>query len=493
MKNFLFFFLIIFMLFSILTSGCFKAAQDETALSSRDTDGTDSGNKEDVQTGDIVSEETSDVSSIQEGQENIENDIMFYNSEVNFAFIYPQENLIISSCPGITEYHDGNLLLSVSINEIDSFTGSSRDEMLAEKSALESGSPGYYPEYSFEPSRKLTGISDTYVKEFLTLSGYSGACDITFDHEAIFYNNDYRVRILLSANKDKIMESIEKYFTMDAADCSGQMTWCPDKKDDFYEELIAGQASTPALEWRDLFEDIMYLLQINDFKGATAGFSRLIYKRILEESTGENYLISASYPQFQSAVAGEMDETINRIIYDQKILSTINNFKEEIYSYEDESFDSNYFLTIDYSIYMYDENGISVCFDIYPFLGGAHGLLYFETINFDLEKMEQVEMGELFVSDYDCYNLISGYCRESLGAQIKERGFEIDNQLLKNGTDPDFPDNFKNFIVSPYGLIIKFPAYQVAPYAAGSFTVNIPYSEFEDNIDPDSLIGNYNK
>jgi len=142
---------------------------------------------------------------------------------------------------------------------------------------------------------------------------------------------------------------------------------------------------------------------------------------------------------------------------------------------------------------MYDENGISIYLDIYPYLGGAHGMLYFETINFDLEKMSLVELGDLFTAGYDYLGIISEYCREDLARQINDRDFEPDIQWLENGTDPDNIDNFTNFLVTPSELIIKFPAYQVAPYAAGDFTVNIPYEEFEGNLNPESIIGKYNK
>jgi len=175
------------------------------------------------------------------------------------------------------------------------------------------------------------------------------------------------------------------------------------------------------------------------------------------------------------------------------VLSTINDFKDEISSYQDEDFAFDYFLTIDYSVVMYDENGISVCLDIYPYLGGAHGMLYFETINFDLEKMSLIELEELFVDGYDYLGIISEYCRENLTEQMDDRDYELDEQWLEDGTDPGHTDNFTNFLVTPSELIIKFPAYQVAPYAAGDFTVIIPYEEFKGNLDHESIIGGYNK
>jgi hypothetical protein len=60
---------------------------------------------------------------------------------------------------------------------------------------------------------------------------------------------------------------------------------------------------------------------------------------------------------------------------------------------------------------------------------------------------------------------------------MQERGFTVDEEWIGDGTDPSYTDTFTDWLISTRGLIIKFPAYQVAPYAAGDFTVVIPYGE----------------
>jgi len=419
------------------------------------------------------------------------NDVMFYNSEVNFAFIYPQEHLTISSYPYWPGDY-GDLSLNVSINAVEDLKGSEKEAAISERDALESGDFGPDTDFSYEPSKKVVKVSDTFVKEFLVFSRYD-ICDVNFDWESHFYNNGYQVLIKLTADSDKIVESMDQYFRYDKANCSNKKVWDFEKQDEFYDKLMSGQLTGLSSEWFDAFDSIRYLLQINDFKGASAGYSRLIDKRVYEENIEEKYIIDVSYPQFQSAVAGGLNDSIDKIIYEQKVLSIINDFKDEVSSYQDEDFGLNYFLTIDYSVVMYDENGISIYLDIYPYLGGAHGMFYFETINFDLEKMSLVDLGDLFTAGYDYLDIISEYCREDLARQINDRDFEPDIQWLENGTDPDNIDNFTNFLVTPSELIIKFPAYRVAPYAAGDFTVNIPYEEFEDNLNPEGMLKSYTK
>jgi hypothetical protein len=417
------------------------------------------------------------------------NDVMFYNSEVNFAFIYPQDNLSISSYPYLKGDY-GDLSLNININAVEDLQDPEKEAAVSERDTLESGDFGADTGFSLEHSRKVVKISETFVKEFLTLGRYD-ICDIAFDWEIHFYNNGYQVEIILSADTQKMIESLDQYFTYDEKNCPGQKVWDFNKQDEFYDKLTTGQLTGLPAEWYSAFDSIMYLLQINDFKGASAGYSRLIDERIYEENAEEIYIIDVSYPQFQSAVAGGLNESINKIIYKQKVLPVIDDFKDEVSSYQYTEFSYYYFLTIDYSVVMYDENGISVCLDIYPFLGGAHGMLYFKTINFDLEKMSLVGLEDLFIAGYDYLPIISDYCREDLARQINERDFKVEMQWLEEGTDPGNIDNFINFLVAQSELIIKFPAYQVAPYAAGDFTVNIPYQEFEGNFNPEGMLGNH--
>jgi len=467
-----------------------EEALEETPEQDQDQDNqyiqTDPDNNGSGSTEPDIHDSTNNPENVQKS----ENNLMFCNNEVNFAFIYPGENLTLSSYPAWSGDH-GDLSLNISINSVEMLKGSMKKNALDEREALKNGNFGPDSDFSFEPSRRVINISNVFVKEFLVFGRYD-ICDITFDRIAVFYNNDYQVQIKLSADREKIIESMGQYFTYDELNCLEEKIWDPDKQDEFYDSLITKQASDSALEWYGAFDDIMYLLQINDFKGASAGYSRLIDKRYFEENSGEKYIIDIAYPQFQSAAAGGLEESINKIIYNRKVLSTINNFKDDIASYKDESIGLNYFLTIDYSVLMYDENGISLCLDIYPYMGGARGMLYFETINFGFEKNDLIKLEDLFMPGYDYLNMISEYCREDLIKQMKERDFQPDEEWIEDGTDPGYTDTFTNFLITPSGLIMKFPAYQVGPYAAGDFSVNIPYDRFEGYIDPHSMIAGYN-
>ena len=63
------------------------------------------------------------------------NDIMFHNNEANFAFIYPQEYLTISSYPDWSGDY-GDLSLNVSINAIENLKGSEKESAKSKRDSL---------------------------------------------------------------------------------------------------------------------------------------------------------------------------------------------------------------------------------------------------------------------------------------------------------------------------------------------------------------------
>jgi hypothetical protein len=49
-------------------------------------------------------------------------------------------------------------------------------------------------------------------------------------------------------------------------------------------------------------------------------------------------------------------------------------------------------------------------------------------------------------------------------------------------------ENYRNWNITPDGLMITFDEYQVAPYAAGPQTVTVPYSELRGLINPEGVL-----
>ena len=109
--------------------------------------------------------------------------------------------------------------------------------------------------------------------------------------------------------------------------------------------------------------------------------------------------------------------------------------------------------------------------------GAAHPGDFSHTVNYDLGLGHELALGDLFISGSDYLGAISNYCLEEL------RSKPYSDLFTTSGADPTF-ENYRNWNISPVGLVITFDTYQVAPGAAGPQIVVIPYGQLTDLIDP---------
>jgi len=108
--------------------------------------------------------------------------------------------------------------------------------------------------------------------------------------------------------------------------------------------------------------------------------------------------------------------------------------------------------------------------------GAAHPGDFSHTINYDLNASRELELGDIFIPGSNYLDAISGYCITELGKQPFFDG------PFTNGADPTL-ENYRNWNITPQGLMITFDTYQVAPGAAGPQIVQIPFDQLRDIID----------
>ena len=114
--------------------------------------------------------------------------------------------------------------------------------------------------------------------------------------------------------------------------------------------------------------------------------------------------------------------------------------------------------------------------------GAAHPGDFSHTINYDLGTGRELALGDLFTSGSNYLETISNYCITELSKQpFFDGGFTT-------GADPT-PDNYRNWNITPNGLMITFDTYQVAPGAAGPQIISIPYDQLQNVIDPQGPLG----
>jgi len=108
--------------------------------------------------------------------------------------------------------------------------------------------------------------------------------------------------------------------------------------------------------------------------------------------------------------------------------------------------------------------------------GAAHPGLYSLTLNYDLSQGRELALGDLFLPNSNYLETISNYCLEELRKQPYFDSFST------SGADPTI-ENYRNWNITPQGLMITFDAYQVAPGAAGPQSIQIPYDQLRQIID----------
>jgi len=112
---------------------------------------------------------------------------------------------------------------------------------------------------------------------------------------------------------------------------------------------------------------------------------------------------------------------------------------------------------------------------------GAHPNTFFRTFTFDLESGEELEIGDLFLPRSDYLKRLSAIAEFELS---KSLGEFVDIEYIRQGTGPE-AINFQSFAIDGTNLVLLFPPYQVAPYAAGAQTVSIPLEQLRDILRPE--------
>lgn len=133
-----------------------------------------------------------------------------------------------------------------------------------------------------------------------------------------------------------------------------------------------------------------------------------------------------------------------------------------------------YSLYLGFEVARNDDEMLVFDFNKEIFTGGAHPNHDIETFNFMMPDAWQVYLPEIF--ERKALDKISALAIADLERQFDGPDSMSDPDWLKAGAGPSWP-NFSDFLLLPDTLVIRFPPYQVAAYAAGDQRVEIPLSE----------------
>lgn len=112
--------------------------------------------------------------------------------------------------------------------------------------------------------------------------------------------------------------------------------------------------------------------------------------------------------------------------------------------------------------------------------GGAHPFSYTIPLNYELATGRTLQLENLFLPDSDYLGVLS---TQSIQI-ISENGY----MDWPEGAAPT-SENYRNWNVTPDGILISFDPYQIAPYAVGPQQALVPYAALESMIDRDGPLG----
>lgn len=111
---------------------------------------------------------------------------------------------------------------------------------------------------------------------------------------------------------------------------------------------------------------------------------------------------------------------------------------------------------------------------------GAHPNTFYRTFTFDLATGAELEIADLFLPRSGYLARLSAIAEFEL---TKSLGEFADVEYIRQGVTAETL-NFQTFALDGENLILIFPPYQVAPYAAGTQTVSIPLAQLAEILKP---------
>lgn len=181
---------------------------------------------------------------------------------------------------------------------------------------------------------------------------------------------------------------------------------------------------------------------------------------VQEES--EFYTLSVEYPMTDN-------EEVN-----ENVIMFINNYIAEFTEVAESSQEEiPYTLSIDFDIHSYSDEIYSFVFDVYEYIGGAHGDGFVVTKTFNSNTGEQLYLDDVFSDNDQFLEQLSANAMPLLEYIIDEYS---DPDWVRDGTAPVL-ENYERFALSDEYLMIFFNPYQVAPYSEGVIEIKIPLDD----------------
>lgn len=254
-----------------------------------------------------------------------------------------------------------------------------------------------------------------------------------------------------SADKNLINDKLqqEESSTIQGAENNGSST---------LGEIIGGSAPTVSIaedkkEWRT--ED---------------GSTQLLEVRksiVSIENSGFDALQSALQERW-NGITGEYQDMVDMAREDY-------NARAE----EDKAFFGGYSITEQPQLSRSDSSVISFRVFHGEYSGGAHDNYAYDGATFDVKTGKELQLADILSNPEGFYSEAVDYLLNQLEEDYSEMLFE-DYKDYTAGTFGE--DREANWYLNAAGIVIVYSPYEIAPYAAGSIEITLPYSNFSQYI-----------
>ncbi|WP_183560748.1 DUF3298 and DUF4163 domain-containing protein [Mucilaginibacter sp. SP1R1] len=182
------------------------------------------------------------------------------------------------------------------------------------------------------------------------------------------------------------------------------------------------------------------------------------------------------------AMDGQPDSTV--ALMSKKFLQAYTDFKKQ-----NPKLDMYYELNSYAKVIIQDSSLTTLEIGGYTYQGGAHGASATFFINWDTKANKSITLSDLFRDNYTeklkstAETIFRKNEKLSDTASLAKDYFFKDNRFALND----------NFSVTPLGIKFFFNQYEIKPYAAGTTTLLIPYSQIRSLLRPNTVVAKYIK
>lgn len=223
--------------------------------------------------------------------------------------------------------------------------------------------------------------------------------------------------------------------------------------------------------------------QIVDFKNG----AKLTTKTFSETNKLKRFDMTAEYPEI-SGVDAKTAAKFNQLVK-TKVMDSLAEFKKTMTAQTAEDLKYlpkgvNNYIDVSYNVELANDKIISLQFGQSEYAGGAHPNYSTSTLNYDLQNARELKLDDLFKPKSNYLKIISDYSISELKNMTGEMS---DDDWIKEGAGAK-AENFESWNLTKKGLMFNFDPYQVAAYAAGNFTVIIPYIKLKPILSQNEIL-----